>query len=70
MEQDELADKELLAQAKKKKSDAVINAFLIGLMIGIVIYSIVKNGLGFFILIPILFIYKINNKSNNKNAQK
>jgi len=65
-----LTDQELLAEAKKMKSAALLNATLIGIMIGVVIYSVAKNSVGFFTLVPLFFIYKIvNNPENNeKNA--
>ncbi len=67
----ELTDQELLAQAKKMKSTAIINALLIGFMIGIIIYSIVKNSIGLFTLIPLFFVYKLfNNSKNNKGLEK
>jgi hypothetical protein len=59
----ELTDQELLIEAKKMKSNSIINAFLIGLFIGIVIYSIVKNSWGFFTLIPLFFVYKLTKNS-------
>ena len=65
-----LTDQELLDEAKKMKSTSRINALLIGFMIGIIIYSIVKNSLGFFTLIPLFFIYKIFNGSKNYDALK
>ena len=65
----ELTDEELLAEAKKVKSSAIISATLIGFMVGIVFYSIVKNGLGFFTLIPLFFAFKVfhNPKNNERN---
>ncbi len=67
----ELTDQELLDQAKKMKSTSVINAVLIGFVIGIIIYSIIKNSIGFFTLIPLFFIFKIfNNSKNNKALEK
>jgi len=65
-----LTDQELLDEAKKMKSASIINAVLIGIMIGIVIYSIVKNSVGFFTLIPLFFVYKIFNGSKNYDALK
>ena len=62
----ELTDEELLAEAKKMKSSTIMSAFVIGLMIGIVIYSAVKSSIGFFTLIPLYFIYKLVNGSGNK----
>ena len=65
----ELTDQELLVEAKKMKSAAITNALLIGFSIGIIIYSILKNSLGFFTLIPLFFIYKLvhNPKGNESN---
>jgi hypothetical protein len=54
-ERSELTDEQLLDEAKKIKSSSITNAVLIGFLIGIIIYSIVKNGFGFFILIPLFF---------------
>jgi len=59
----ELTDQELSAEAKKMKSNSIINASFIGFLIGIVIFSIVKNSLGFFTLIPLFFAYKLINNS-------
>ena len=64
----ELSDQELLDKAKKLKSSAITNAVLIGFMIGIIIYSILKNSIGFFTLIPLFFAFKIFNKSKNNEA--
>jgi len=64
----ELTDQELLAVAKKAKSTSIINAVLIGFMMGVVVYSIVKNSLGFFTLIPLFLAYKLFNNSKNNRA--
>jgi uncharacterized membrane protein len=66
----ELSDAELLQAAKKMKSDAIINAGFIGFLIGIVFYSIVKNGFGFFLLIPLFLIYKLINKKPKYSKQE
>ncbi len=65
----ELTDQELLDEAKKVKSNSITNALIIGFLIGIIIYSVVKNSLGFFTLIPLFFIFKVFNK-NNKALEK
>ena len=57
-----LTDQELLQEAKKAKSNAIINAVFIGFLIGIVVYSVVKNGWGFFALVPLFVAYKLINK--------
>ncbi len=64
-EMHDLTDKELLDEAKKMKSFSIINAFIVGFFIGIVIYSIVKNSWGFLTLIPLYFIYKMVNDPKN-----
>lgn len=61
-----LTDQDLLEEAKKKNSSNLINALLIGFLIGIILYSAVKNTLGFLTLIPLYFIYKMVNKPNNQ----
>lgn len=65
-----LTDQELLDKAKKMKSNSIINALLIGIMIGVIIYSVVKNSLGFFTLIPLFFVYKLSNQPNDNKALK
>lgn len=65
----ELTDQELLQEAKKKKSTAITNAVLIGFLIGIVLYSIIQNRLGFFTLIPLFFAYKLINNSKYDNKE-
>ena len=66
----ELTDQELLALAKKMRAAAIQSALLIGFMIGIIIYSVVVNSVGFFTLIPLFFIYKLVNQPNNNEALK
>lgn len=63
----ELTDQELLAEAKKMNSSAIINATLIGATLGVIIYSVVKNTWGFFTLIPLYLIFKVfHNAEDNK----
>lgn len=67
----ELTDQELLQEAKKMKSTSMINAVFIGVAIGIVIYSIVKNNFGFFTLIILFVAFKaFNNSKNDKALEK
>ena len=47
-----------------------LGATLIGLMIGIIIFSVVKSGLGFLTLILLFIVYKFINASNNHGALK
>jgi len=60
-------NKTIQEKAKSEKSSAITHAVLIGFLIGIIIYSIVVNSVGFFTLIPLYFIYKlIENSKKNK----
>lgn len=65
----ELTDQELLQEAKKMKSTSLINALLIGFLLGVVFYSVVKNSLGFLTLIPLYFAYKLANNSKYSNKE-
>jgi hypothetical protein len=62
----ELTDHELLKKLKNLKINKIIDAGIIGVTIGIVIYSAVKNGFGFFTFFPLLIAYVIirNSKDN------
>lgn len=65
-----LTDQELLAEAKKMKSTSIMNATLIGIVIGVIIYGVAKNNFGFFTLIPLYFAFRFfNNPKNNKRNE-
>lgn len=64
----ELTDEELLTESKKIIPNPVLDAFLIGFSIGIVIYGVVSNGFGFFLLIPLFFVYQLLKKSKKYDA--
>ena len=57
----EFTDEELLQEEKKRKESVKYNSFFIGLLAGIAVWSIVKNGIGFlhFILFGAI-LYLIN----------
>lgn len=59
----EQADQEAREEVKKQKSRSIINAVLIGFLIGIIVYSVAKNSIGFFTLIPLFLIYQLVNQS-------
>jgi cbb3-type cytochrome oxidase subunit 3 len=46
-----------------------MNAVLIGFFVGVVVYSVVKNTVGLVTLIPILFLYRLVNKTNYNNQE-
>jgi hypothetical protein len=54
MEQNQLNDAE---KQKKIKNNKMINGFLIGVFVGIAVYSAVKNGFGFFTFFPLILAY-------------
>ena len=68
----ELNVEELMAEGKKRKSALTLHAFIIGLAVGIAVYSTVKNGFGFFAFFPLLFIIsgiRASNKLKSVRAE-
>lgn len=65
----ELTDRELLNEAKKAKTTAIIDAVLIGFLAGIIVFSIVKKSFGMLMLIPIYLGYKIINKPKHNKQE-
>ena len=65
----EFTDKELLEEAKKLKSFSITNAFLIGFLLGIVIFSVIKSTFGFLMLIPLYFVHKLINDPKAKRSK-
>lgn len=66
-----LSDEELLAEAKKNKKASIINGFLFGFMIGIAVFSTIRNGIGNFTFLPLLFaLYAFNNSKKTIALKK
>ena len=63
-----LTDKELLEAAKINKPSPIIDAFFIGFLAGIVIYSVAANAWGFVTLIPLYIIYRFLKKPRQYDA--
>lgn len=64
-------NKKQMEETKKTKPTPLINTLLIGVMIGIIIFSVLKSSLGFFTLIPLYFIYKmVNNSMSNIKSER
>ena len=61
-----LNDEMLLLAYRKEKTNTIMNAVLIGVSLGIVIFGAVKNGITFFTLFPLLFVYLLTRSSKNK----
>lgn len=66
----ELTDQELLEEVKKNKPSPIIDAFVIGFLIGIIIYSVVVNSWGFLTLIPLFIVYRLLKKSKRNEVLK
>jgi hypothetical protein len=64
----ELTNQELLEESKKTKLSPITNAFFIGFLIGIVVFSVVKNSYGMLTLIPLYIIYKLVKESKRDKA--
>lgn len=64
-----LTDDELLEEAKKLKSFSITNAFLIGFLFGIVVYSLIKSTFGFLMLIPLYLVHKLVNDPKAKRKE-
>ena len=64
---------ELLIEEKKIKKNETIAAVIIGFLIGIMVYGVVMNGIGFlYIFIPLILIggvYKNSQKHKHKLKQ-
>jgi len=67
----ELSDEKLMQKTKKIKTNKIIDATIIGITVGIAIYSAVKNGFGFSTFFPLILAYIIvKNTANNKILEK
>ncbi len=64
----QLTDKELLAVAKANKPSPVLDAFLIGFLVGIIIFSVVASTWGLVTLIPLFLIYVFLKKPKQHQA--
>lgn len=65
----EFTDEELFAEAKKMKSVSKMNAFFVGFLVAIVVYSVAKNTWGLVTIIPLYFIYRLVKDPRNKRKE-
>ena len=66
----DLSDEQLLIKLKGIRTAKIVDAVLVGLTVGIVIYGAIKNGFGFFTFVPLILIVAIiRNSKNNKNIE-
>lgn len=64
----QLTDQELLEEFNKIKPSPILDAFLIGFLVGIIIFSVVVSAWGIFTLIPVWMIYTFLKKSKRYTA--
>lgn len=55
-------------KAKSQKSEAIVNAILIGFLAGIIIWSVAVNSVGLVTLIPLYLIYRLLKKPQEDAA--
>lgn len=66
----ELTDEKLLEEAKKNKSTKRYDALIFGVLIGIAAYSFIRNGFGFLIFLPLLYVpIAVKNKIKNEELE-
>ena len=74
MKQEQLAnltDEELLQEAKKSKTTKLYDAGIIGLLLGIAVYSTVNNGFGLLTFLPLIYLpIAAKNKIKNSELEK
>lgn len=67
----ELTNEELLQEAKKIKSSNIFDAAIFGFLIGVAVYSTVRNGFGLLTFLPLIYIpIAAKNKIRNKELEK
>ncbi|WP_114939441.1 FUSC family protein [Mucilaginibacter endophyticus] len=67
----QLTNEELLQEAKKIKSGNILDATIIGFLIGVAVYSTVRNGFGFLTFLPLIYLpIAAKNKLRNKEVEK
>jgi hypothetical protein len=69
-EYSKLTDEELIEALKNNKPSPLIDAFFIGFLIGVLIFSIASNTWGVIMLIPIVLIYAFLKKPKKFEALK
>lgn len=69
-EYSKLTDQELYNEEKELKSFSIMNAFLIGFLIGIIFISIAFSAYNISLIIPLFLIYKFVNDPKNKKVRE
>ena len=66
----DITEKEWLGEVKKVKPSPIIDAFFIGFLVGIIMYSLMANTWGFLTLIPSVIVYWLLKKPKRYEALK
>lgn len=66
----QLSDQELLEAAKNNKPSPIIDAFFIGFLAGIIIFSVAASTWGLVSIIPLFLIYLFLKKPKQYEALK
>lgn len=66
----QLSNEELLEVAKNNKPSPVLDAFFIGFLVGILVYSAAANAWGLVSLLPLYLIYLLLKKPKQYEALK
>jgi predicted permease len=64
----DLSDSELLQKRKAVKSGLIVSCVIMGFLVGIAIYSVVRNGIGFFTFFPLFFVFLIGKNQGTDKA--
>lgn len=59
----EISNEELLKKVKEANKGKIINAFIIGVTVGIFVYSVIRNGFGIFTFFPLAIGYLVYKNS-------
>ncbi|MBO9595024.1 MAG: hypothetical protein J7599_19120 [Niabella sp.] len=65
-----LTNEELLQEVKKSKSRRIFDAAMMGFLIGVVIFSVVKKGWGLLSFLPVIYIPIAARNNNRSKALK
>ncbi|NVM64857.1 hypothetical protein FHW88_003146 [Mucilaginibacter sp. SG538B] len=67
----ELTNDELLQDARKIKSGKLMDAVIFGFLIGVSVYSVVRNGFGLLTFLPLVYIpIAARNRVRNKEIER
>ncbi len=66
-----LTNEELLQEAKKSRSVYIMDAVILGFLIGVAVYSAVRNGFGLLTFLPLVYLpIAARNRTKNEELKK